>query len=186
MRFDWQRRMRRLDEQPNGAVRAASARFRGIFREYISYPTAPGAIEDGFAFAVLECRAEAKRKKLLDDLSLRRFRCFHASSAAACVLHRQVKRGGPGFIFQCGITASFEQAFHRGGRSRADGAMQRRGAIFVLGIYVGSGVEQALDCLHLSFLIPVGAGYVAIRRIVQWAALTMIFHRVWVGSRGQE
>ena len=174
MRFDWQRRMRRLDEQPNGAVRAASARFRGIFREYISYPTAPGAIEDGFAFAVFERWVQAKPKKIVDDLSLCGSGCFRATSTAAGVLHRQVKRGGSGFVLQLRITAPFEQAFHSSRGSRANCAMQGRGAIFVLGIYVGSGVEQALDCLHLSFLIPVGAGYVAIRGIVQWAALTAV------------
>src|SRR5439155_15551017 len=94
------------------------------FREYISYPTAPGAIEDGFAFAVPECRVQAKRKKLADDLSLCGSCCFRASSTAARVLHRQVKGRGPGFVFQRRIAACFEQAFHGGGTSRADCAMQ--------------------------------------------------------------
>ena len=35
---------------------AASARSRGIFRKYISDPSAPDAIEDGFAVAVLKRR----------------------------------------------------------------------------------------------------------------------------------
>src|SRR5947209_96568 len=126
------------------------------FREYISYPTAPGAIEDGFAFAVPECRVQAKRKKLVDDLSLCGSCCFRASSAAASVLHRQVKRCGPGFIFQRRIATSFKQAFHSGGASRTDCPVQGCGAILVLGINFGSGVEQALDGLDLPNRIPIG------------------------------
>src|SRR5438445_5328693 len=101
------------------------------FREYISYPTAPGAIEDGFAFAVPECRVQAKRKKLADDLSLCGSCCFRASSTAARVLHRQVKRCGPGFVFQRRITTSFEQAFHSGSASSTDCTVQRFRTIIV-------------------------------------------------------
>ena len=157
-----------------------------FIREYILYPTAPGAIQDRFAFAVFERRVEAKRKKLADDLSLGGSRDFRATSTAAGVLHGQVKRGGAGFIFQRRITASFEQAFHRGGAARADCAVQRRGAIFILGVKVGSCVEQALNRAHLPLRIPSGTVYVTIRCVVQWAALTMIRGRVWVGSRGKQ
>ena len=86
--------------------------------------------------------------------------------ASASGLHRQVKRCRAGLILKDRITTTFEQAFHRSGTSRADGAVQGCGTIFVLGINLGSGVEQALDGLHLPFCIPSGAVYVAVRGIV--------------------
>jgi len=102
----------------------------------------------------------------VDDLSLCGSGCFRAGSTAASVLHRQVKRRGPWFILQRRITTPFEQAFHSGGASRTDCPVQWCGAILVLGINFGSGVEQALDGLHLPFRIPNGPFYVAIRCIV--------------------
>jgi len=89
-------------------------------------------------------------------------------------------------FFRVAIAASLEQAFHRGGTSRADGTVQGRGAVFVLGMNVRPGIKQTLDRLHLPLCIPNGSGYVAIRCVVQGAALTVIRFRIWVGSSGQQ
>jgi hypothetical protein len=164
---------------------AALSRSLAISTKYIPDPTAPGAIEDGFAFAVFECGLEDKRKQFMDDLPLCGPGCFRATPTSAGVLHRQVKGRRSGFVSQRRLTASFEQAFDRGGTARAYGAVQGRGAVFILGINAGSGVEQAPDCPHLPFRIPIGPVDVAIRRVMQWAALTMIRARVWVGTGGE-
>ena len=124
-------------------------------RKHILYPTALGPITDGFACDVFDVRGiQADGKKLANDLPLSGFGRFRAGSAAAGVLHRQVKRRGPGFVFQRRISPAFEQAFHRGGASGADRAVQGRGAIFVRGINDGSGVEEALDGSHPPVRIP--------------------------------
>ena len=91
---------------------------------------------------------------------------LRASAAAASVLDGQMKRCGPGFVFQRGVTAPFEQAFHGVRTARADCAMQGRSAIFVLGINAGAGIEEAMDGFDLPPGVPSGADYVPIRSVV--------------------
>jgi hypothetical protein len=131
-------------------------------------------------------RTQAQSKKLADNLSLGSKGRFCAGTAAACVLHRQVKRGGPGVILTGCIRASFKQEMHRGSAARTDGAVQGRRPIFVLGMDVGSGVEQALDGLHLSFRIPGGTSDVTVRGIMEGTAMTAVRERIRVGSSGQQ
>jgi hypothetical protein len=146
---------------PNAECLDANAPFDG---KYIPDFIALGAVEDGFAFAIFERGLQPQRKKFADNLPLGGFCGFRASSTATGVLHRKMKRGGAGFVPQRGITASSKETFHRGGAAGADGSVQGRRAIFVLRKNVGSGVEQAFDCLHLPLCIPIGAVDVAIRR----------------------
>ena len=146
------------------------------------YPAPLGAIQHGISFAIFECCAHAKRKKVPDNLSLSSSCLFRAASAPLGVLHCKVKGHGPGLVPQRRITPRFEKAFYGSGTSRTNSAVQRSSAILVLGIDVSARVEQAADGLHLPFGIPRGAIDVTIRCVVQRAAMTMVSSCVWVGS----
>jgi len=112
------------------------------------------AIQDGLSPAVLERRVDPKRKQLFDDLSLRGDRRWGAASTTPRILHGKVKWRGPGFVFQSRVAAGSQEASHRRGTPGSDGAMQRSGAVQILGIYVRAGIEQKPDGLHLPLRIP--------------------------------
>ena len=64
------------------------------------------------------------------------------------------------------ISAGLEQVANGGGTACPDGSMQRSSAILVLGLNVGSGLEQNTDGFDLAFRIPFRAGDEAIRGIM--------------------
>ena len=118
------------------------------------YPTPLGAIQHGISFAIFECRAHAKRKKVPDNLSLSSSGFFHPGSAPPGVLHGKVKGCRPLFVLQRRIAPCFEKAFYGSGTSRTNSAVQRSGTILVLGIDVSAGVEQAAGWSSLASWHP--------------------------------
>src|SRR5450631_3000462 len=80
-------RLRQRDIENESCLAVCGICFRGIVGQYIANPTTPRTIQHGFAFAVLNCRADAERKKLLNNLSLCGSCRVRTASATACVLH---------------------------------------------------------------------------------------------------
>jgi hypothetical protein len=105
--------------------------------------------------AVLQLRAHAKAKELFDDFSLGVDRRGCTGATTTRVLHGEMKRGGPGFVFQGRITAGPEETAHGGCTSRPDGAMQWSSPVLVRRM-VGAFLKQAAESRHLFFGIPRG------------------------------
>src|SRR2546425_9753821 len=127
----------------------AAAHVRRQSRQHFSNPSALDTIHHALSIAVLEFGAHAKGKELFDDLSLRAYCRRRTRSSTARVLHGEMKRCGPGFVFQGLVTACSESKSHCGSAPRPDGAMQRSRTVLVLRMNVGAFFEEATDGLHL-------------------------------------
>src|SRR5262245_12526997 len=105
------------------------------------YPVAPGAIPNCFSTTGLQPGTEAKGKKLIDDLSLRRDRDRAAAAASPGILHGEMKRRGAGFVFQQRVTACPEQDSNRSRASGSHRPVQRSCAVLVLQINVRACID---------------------------------------------
>src|SRR5439155_11653530 len=117
-----------------------------------------------------------------DNFSLRTDRRWRARSTSSRVLHREVKRGGPGFILDRRITSGSEKRFHSSSAPCSDGAVQSNRAVHVLKTNVGPFVKEAMHRLYLSFRIPCGTRDEPICRVMQRAASATIPCRVRIGA----
>ena len=160
--------------------------FGGDSSEYLSNPRALDTICYAFASAVFEVGTHTKGKERFDNLSLRTDRRWRARSTSSSVLHREVKRGGPGLILDHRITSGPQKRFHGRSAPCSDGAVQRSRAVHVLQMNVGPFVKEAMDRLYLSFRIPCGTRDEPIRRVMQRAASATIPCRVRIGACGQQ
>src|SRR5262249_53903069 len=135
-------------------------------RQQLSNPSALNRISHALAAAAFNIGADAPRKELFDDFALGAD--CHCSTAPATpgVLHGEMKRGGPRFVFRGRVTACLEETSHRGSASRADGAMQSGRAILVLGMKVGPMLQEAANGRHLPFGIPGGTDDVTVGGVV--------------------
>src|SRR4051812_40253528 len=115
-----------------------SSSLRGAASKYFLNPIAPGPLSHGPAPCVREARADASIEERLENSTLRDPRVFSTRSAAARILHRQMKRGGAGFVSDRRIGAGRQQALHGGGTSRPYRAMERSGPVRILCIDPGS------------------------------------------------
>src|SRR5712671_2156758 len=89
--------------------------------EHFSNPGAPDGIPHALSIAALELGAQPQGKELLDDLALRLYGRCRAGSATSGVLHGEVKRCGPGYIFQRWVTAGSKKTAHGGSAPRSHG-----------------------------------------------------------------
>jgi len=71
---------------------------------------------------------------------------------------------------------------HGFGATGADGAMERRGVVFVLCVNVGPGLQEDAEGLELLFGIVFGIADGAIGGVVQRRCGTMIMGGVWIGA----
>ena len=126
------------------------------------------------------------RQKILDDLALGGFRVVRTAATATRILHCKMKRRGAGFVLQRGIAPGFQQESHGLGATGANSAVQGRGAIFVLGIDSGPGIEETTESVNLFPGAPCRAAQARIRSIVQRATMPMICGGVRIGPCGEQ
>jgi hypothetical protein len=149
-------------------------------------PIALGPVHDGLAFRILEGRTDATLKKRLKNLALRCPCLLRAGSAAARVLHRQMKGSGTGFVSDGRITAGRQKTFNGGGTSRPYGAVQGCRPVLVLCINIGSSFEQKTNHRNLSLSVPKRAFQVTIRGVVQGLTPAAIFGRARIRPGAQK
>src|SRR5207245_10774493 len=95
-----------------------------------SYPGALGAIQDCLATAVLELRADPKRKQIFDDLTLIVDRHCGAASTTCRILQGKIKWRGPAHVFQRRGRARTEEAAGTGGIARSGRSVAGGSGIF--------------------------------------------------------
>src|SRR5438132_734575 len=122
--------------------------------KYFVNPIAFDPFQDGLALCIPEGRADATLKKRLENFTLRRARPLRTRTAAARVLHRQMKWCRAGFVSDGRIGACIQKTPHRISTSGAYRAVQRCSSVFVLDINIGSGFEQKANHSDLSSGIP--------------------------------
>ena len=122
----------------------------------------------------------------LDDLELGRSSFIRPRPTPASILYCKMKGGGPGKVSQRHVTAMVQQAFNSCCATCTDSTVKRSSTVFVLGIDLGAGLEQAQDGLHLIVRTPIRTARASIGCVVQRATATMIQHRVWIGTGSQQ
>src|SRR5882724_10142858 len=115
--------------------------WSGIFGDEISDPNTPCPLRDRLAFSIHDSRAHPTGKELFDDPSLCGDCNLRAGTASARVLHGEVKRCRPGYVFLDWIGARVEQTGDSVGAARANRPVQWRGAIFVTCVDVRPRVQ---------------------------------------------
>jgi hypothetical protein len=140
----------------------------------LANPIAFGPRQDGLSASVLERRTDAEGKKGADDFALRGLSLVGAAAPATGVLDGQMKSGGTGFIFTGDIGTGFQQASDCLGASGADRPMQGCRSVLVLGMNIGSGLEQQADHRDLALGVPGRVLQITVGGVMEGLAMAVV------------